>query len=174
MMGKVLVRIEKVLTRVSIAAVFVMACLTTFDAAGRYVFSAPITAANEMTAKYFMVFGMFFGLCAGYHGGSNIRVTFLVRRFPRKFKLVVDHIVQILSVLSATLLVICTFRLFLNNLHIGMLDAPSIPVGPAYLAAPVGLAAFTLWLLYDIPRVRKGKSDLFKEENEEDMPTSVT
>jgi TRAP-type C4-dicarboxylate transport system permease small subunit len=173
-MGKVLVRMENLLTKVSIAAVFVMACLTTFDAAGRYLLNAPIPAANEITAKYFMVFAIFFGLCAGYHGGSNIRVTFLVNYFPRRFKLVVDHIVQILSVLSAALLVICTVRLFLNNLHIGMLDAPNIPVGPAYLAAPVGLAAFTLWLVYDVPRVRKGKSDLLKEENEGDMPTSVT
>ena len=172
-MGKLLIRIEKVLTAVSIAAIFVMVCLTTFDATGRYIFGTPIQAANEIAAKYCMVLAVFFGLCAGYHGGSNIRVTFLVNHFPRRVKVVVNHVVQILAVLCSILLIVAGFRLALRNLHIGMLDAPSIPVGPAYLAAPLGLCAFTLWLLYDIPRVRKGKSDLFKEENE-DTPTSVT
>jgi TRAP-type C4-dicarboxylate transport system permease small subunit len=163
-MGKLLIRVEKVLTTVSMAAIFVMVCLTTFDATGRYVFSAPIPAANEIAAKYCMIFAVFFGLCSGYHGGSNIRVTFLVNHFPRRAKLVVDHIVQILAILCSILLIVAGFRLALRNLHIGMLDAPSIPVGPAYLAAPLGLCAFTLWLLYDIPRVRKGKSDLFSGE----------
>ena len=120
-----------------------------------------------------MIFAVFFGLCAGYHGGSNIRVTFLVKHFPWRVKLVVDHVVQILAVLCTILLVVAGFRLALRNFYQGMLDAPSIPVGPAYLAAPLGLCAFLLWLLYDIPRVRKGKSDLFKEDHK-DMPTSVT
>ena len=172
-MGKLLSRIENVLTTVSIAAIFVMVCLTTFDATGTYIFSAPIPAANEIAAKYCMILAVFFGLCAGYHGGANIRVTFLVNHFPRRVKLVIDHVVQILAVLCTMLLIVAGIRLALRNLHIGMLDAPSIPVGPAYLAAPLGLCAFLLWLLYDIPRVRKGKSDLFKEDNE-DMSTSVT
>ena len=172
-MGKLLSRMEKVLTTVAIAATFVMVCLTTFDATGRYVFGAPITAANEIAAKYCMVLAVFFGLCAGYHGGSNIRVTFLVNHFPRRAKLVADHVVQILAILCSLLLIVAGFKLAFRNLHQGMLDAPSIPVGPAYLAAPLGVCAFTLWLLYDLPRVRKGKSDLFKEGDEE-MPTSVT
>ncbi len=172
-MGKVLSRIDKVLTAVSIAAVLVMVCLTTFDAAGRYIFSAPIPAADEIEAKYCMVLAVFFGLCAGYHGGANIRVTFLASHFPRRFKLIVDHIIQALAVLCSVMLIIATIKLAIRNIHLGLLDAPSMPVGPAYVAVPVGLAAFALWLLYDIPRVRKGKSDLFKEE-EEDKPMSVT
>lgn len=172
-MGKLLIRIEKVLTTVSMAAIFVMVCLTTFDATGRYVFSAPIPAANEIAAKYCMIFAVFFGLCAGYHGGSNIRVTFLVNHFPRRARLVADHVVQILAILCSILLIVAGVKLALRNLHIGMLDAPSIPVGPGYLAAPIGVFFFTLWLLYDIPRVRKGKSELFQEE-EEDKPMSVT
>ena len=53
---------------------------------------------------YIAASAVFFGLCAGYHGGSNIRVTFLVNHFPRWARLVVDHIVQVQA--APTLVVI--------------------------------------------------------------------
>ncbi len=165
-MERLLHRIEKVLTTVSIVAVIVMVCLTTIDTVGRYLLNRPFPAANEVTAKYLMVVAVFFGFCYGYHQGSNIRVTFLVRHFPRRAKLVVDYIVQVLSVVPAILLVVSTFELALRHIHVGLLDAPNVPVGPAYMVAPVGLLALTLWLLYDIRQVRKGKSGLLIEEEE--------
>ncbi len=172
-MGRVLSRIERILTSLSIAAVFLMVCLTTADTIGRYVLNMPIQAANEVTAKYLMVVAVFFGLSYGYHSGSNIRVTFLVRHFSGRTKLVLEYIVQLLSVVIVLLLVVSAVALASRNLHQGLLDAPSVPVGPAYVVAPVGLCLLALWLIYDVRQVRKGKSGLLTEE-EEDVTTSTT
>lgn len=170
-MGKLLYRIENVLTRLSVASIFMMVLVTTFDTIGRYLLKMPIPAGNEITAKYLMVIAVYFGLCYGYHRGSNIRVTFLVRFFPRRLKLVVDHFIQIVSGLLGILLVISSFKVAMRNIHIGLLDIPEIPVGPAYLVVTAGLIVLTLWLMYDISQVIKGKSGLFVEE---DDSTSTT
>ena len=165
-MEKLLYRIENVLTHLSVVSIFIMVFMTTFDTIGRYIFSMPIPGGNEITAKYLMVIAVFFGLSYGYHRGSNIRVTFLVRFFPRRIKLFLDHFIQIVSALLGILLVIGSFRVAFRNFHIGLMDIPSIPVGPAYLVVSIGLILFSLWLLYDINQVRKGKSGLFVEEDE--------
>ena len=82
----------------------------------------------------------------------------------QSMRLALAIVLTIPAVLCGVLLIVAGVRLALRNLHIGMLDAPSIPVGPTYFAAPLGVFVFTLWLLYDIPRIRKGKSDLFTGE----------
>lgn len=172
-MGKLLSRIEKVLTTMSITSLFIMVCFITADAFGRYLLSMPIPASNEIIAKYFMIIAVFFGLSHGYHKGSNIRVTFLVRYFPPRVNLAIYYIIQILTLLIAILFIVGTVALALRNIDQGLLDAPSIPVGPAYLVVPSGLFLLALWLFYDISQIRKGKSGLFVEE-EGDTTTSAT
>ena len=114
-MEKLLYRIENVLTHLSVVSIFIMVFMTTFDTIGRYIFSMPIPGGNEITAKYLMVIAVFFGLSYGYHRGSNIRVTFLVRFFPRRIKLFLDHFIQIVSALLGILLVISSFRVAFRN-----------------------------------------------------------
>ena len=169
---KLLSRIEKVLTTLAIASVFIMVCLTTVDSGGRYLLNQPIQGSYEMTEKYFMVITVFFALCYGYHKGSNMRVTFLVRHLSGQIKLVFDYIVQILSIVYGILLVISTFLYALRGIHDSLINVYGIPLGPAYMVAPVGLFILTLWLLYDVGQVKKGNSGLFVEE--EEITTSVT
>jgi TRAP-type transport system small permease protein len=166
LMRKVLNRIEKVFTALAIGSVLMMVCLTTVDSLGRYLFNRPIHGSYEITERYLMVITVFFGLCYGYHKGCNIRVTFLVRHLPRQIKLAVDYIVQILSILCGIILVISSFRMALRGIHESLTYVYDIPLGPAYIVAPVGLLMLTLWLLYDLGQVKKGKSGLFAEEEE--------
>jgi TRAP-type C4-dicarboxylate transport system permease small subunit len=165
-MRKLLSRIEKVLTTLAMASVFMMVCLTTIDSGGRYLFNQPIQGAYEITEKYLMVVSVFFALCYGYHKGCNIRVTFLVHHLPRRLKLVVDYIVQILSIVYGLLLLVSTFRYALRGIHDSLINVYGIPLGPAYMVLPVGLFMLTLWLLYDVGQVKKGKSGLFVEGEE--------
>jgi TRAP-type transport system small permease protein len=172
-MANVLTRIEKVLTVFSIVSVFLIVWLTTIDSVGRYLFNRPLQGAYEMTEKYLMVVSVFFALSYGYRYGSNIRVTFLVRHLPRRTKLAVDYIVQILSILYGSLLVVGTFIKALKSINEKMMDAYDLPLGPAYLVMPVGLLMLTLWMIYDLRQVRQGKSRLLVEE-EDPATTTVT
>jgi TRAP-type C4-dicarboxylate transport system permease small subunit len=163
-MSKVLNRVEKVLSNVSVASVLVMVCFTTMDAAGRYLLNQPIHGSYAVTEKYFMVITVFFALSYGYHNGSNIRVTFLMRYFPPRVKLTLNYIVQILSVLWGILLVVGSFTTSVGNIHLNLNDFYNVPVLPAYLVAAVGLLMLTLYLLLDLRHVKDGKSGLFVEE----------
>jgi len=165
-MRKLLDRVERVLTTLAIASVFMMACLTTIDSAGRYFFNQPIQGAYEITEKYLMVISVFFALCYGYHKGCNIRVTFLVHYLPRQVRLVIDYIVQILSIVYGLLLLVSTFRYALRGIHDSLINVYGIPLGPAYMVIPAGVLMLTLWLIYDMGQVKKGKSGLFVEEEE--------
>jgi TRAP-type C4-dicarboxylate transport system permease small subunit len=163
-------RIEKGFTTLAMASVFMMVILVTVDSGGRYLFNLPIQGSYEITEKYLMVIAVFFALCYGYHKGCNIRVTFLVRYFPLRIKLVLDYIVQTLSTVYAILLLVSTFRYALRGIHNSLINVYGLPLGPAYMVLPVGLLMLTFWLLYDIGQIKRGKSGLFVEEEE----TSVT
>jgi TRAP-type C4-dicarboxylate transport system permease small subunit len=113
-----------------------------------------------------MVSAIFLATAFAYRGGANIRVTFLVDRLPRLVKLVVNHLVQIVSMLYCAALVYATFKQALRTIATGTtLSSIEIPQGPAYLFVPVGLFLATLMMLADIGKVRKGKSPLFQEES---------
>jgi TRAP-type C4-dicarboxylate transport system permease small subunit len=101
---------ERVLTVVAVAATFGMMVLTTADAGGRYLFNRPILAAFELTTNYLMVAAVFLALPHAYRQGANIRVTFLVDRLGRRPRLVIDHAVQLISMLYCAMLVFATFQ----------------------------------------------------------------
>jgi TRAP-type C4-dicarboxylate transport system permease small subunit len=165
-MIKVLTRIEKVLSNLSIASVLVMVCFTTIDAAGRYLLNQPIHGSYAVTEKYFMIIAVFFAFSYGYHNGSNIRVTFLVRHFSPGVRLIFNHIVQILSILYGILLVLGSFTTFVRNINMKLTDFYDAPLLPSYLVTVVGLLMLTLYLFLDLRHVKDGKSGLFVEEEE--------
>lgn len=165
-MQRLLDACENFLTYLAVSAVFIMMLLTTADAAGRYLFNQPITGAFEFTSSYLMVASVFLGMTYVYRGGGYIRVTFLVDRLPRMVKLVVDHLVQLVSMLYCAALVYCTFKYALRAITMGTkLSTVEIPQGPAYFLVPAGLVLVSLMMLLDLARVRKGKSPLFREES---------
>jgi len=165
-MEKLLNGCEKALTSVAVFATFIMMLLTTADAAGRYLLNRPITGAYEITTNYLMVAAIFLAMTFAYRGGANIRVTFLVGRLPQLVKLVVNHLVQILSIVYCSTLVYATFKQALRTIATGTtLSSIEIPQGPAYLLVPAGLLLASVTMLVDLWKVRKGKSPLFQEES---------
>lgn len=165
-MQRLLDSCENVLTHAAAFATFIMMLLTTADAAGRYLFNRPITGAYEITTNYLMISAVFLAMAFAYRGGANIRVTFLVARLPRLTKLVVNHLVQIVSMLYCAALVYATFKQALRTTATGTtLSSIEIPQGPAYFLVPVGLLLATMMMLVDLGKVRKGKSPLFQEES---------
>lgn len=165
LMRKLFNSCESVLTYLALGSTFIMMCLTTADALGRYIFNWPITGAYEITENYLMTMTIFLGLSYAYREGFLIRVTFLADRLSGKVKQVINHLVQTFAILYGAILVVTTLkRTFQTLASGGMLGNVPVPLWPAYLMVPVGLFFMTLLMVLDLPQVRKGKSHLFKEE----------
>jgi TRAP-type C4-dicarboxylate transport system permease small subunit len=150
------------LTVVAALATFGMMLLMTVDAAGRYLFNRPILAAYELTTNYLMVAVIFLALPYAYRQGANIRVTFLVDRLGPTPRLVIDHLVQVISILYCAALVLATAQQARHVLSTGTTFATlDLPLWPAHVVVSAGLFLTTLMMLIDLGRVRKGRSSLF-------------
>jgi TRAP-type C4-dicarboxylate transport system permease small subunit len=158
-------RCELVLIYAGVLATFAMMCLTSADAFSRYLFNSPILGAYEITEKYLMVAAIFLGLSYAFRGGVFIRVTFLVDRLPPALKLLANHVAHLLSIAFCVIILIATTQQALRGLSDDTtLSALPILVGPAYSLVPLGFLALTVLMILDLPRVRSGRSLLFKEE----------
>ncbi len=161
-----LLRCEAVLIYAAVLATFVMMCLTSVDAASRYLINSPITGAYEVTEKYLMVAGTFLGFSYAYRGGVFIRVAFLVDRLPAALKLLCNYFAQIVSLIYCLVFVVATTQQALRAIaEATTLSTLPILVGPAYFLVPVGFFAMTVLMLIDLPRVRTGQSHLFGEDS---------
>lgn len=159
-----LVACERALTLVAALATFVMMLLTTADAGGRYLFNRPILAAYELTTNYLMVAVVFLAMPYAYRQGANIRVTFLVEHLGRSVRLVIDHLVQLVSLVYCAVLVYAAFQQMRHVRRTGTTFATlDLPMWPAHLVVSLGLFVTTLLMLIDLPRVRRGRSSLFTE-----------
>jgi TRAP-type C4-dicarboxylate transport system permease small subunit len=162
-MGAWLDRCERGCTIVAAIAAFAMMLLTTADAAGRYLLNRPIIVAYELTTSYLMIAAVFLALPLAYRQGANVRVTFLVQRLGGRVRLAIDHVVQVLSILYCAALVIATAEQARHVLSTGTtLTTIELPQWPGYALVSVGLFVVTLWMAFDLPAVRRGRSALFK------------
>ena len=165
-MEKGLLRIEKGLLPVAMAALFGMMCLTTVDAVWRYLFNSPITGAYEITEKYLMLITIFLGVSYTYRGAGFIRVTILMDRLPRSWKVPINYFAQLFSIVYCTVLIWGTYeyaaRLYRQGTTLGSIYSLPQWIGAAFI--PLGLLLAGLFLLLDLPRVGKGKSSLFSDE----------
>ncbi|HEY7870842.1 MAG TPA: TRAP transporter small permease [Methylomirabilota bacterium] len=156
---------EWLFTLVAVAATAAMMLLTTADAVGRYLLNRPILAAYELTTNYLMVATVFLAMPYAYRQGANIRVTFLVDRLRGRTRLVVDHLVQVVSILYCAALVVATWRqtrhVLATNTTLVTID---LPLWPAHLVVFLGLLLTTLLLVVDLGAVRRGASSLFRPE----------
>ena len=155
---------ERFLTLVAVLTAFAMMLLTTADAVGRYVLNRPILVAYEFTTNYLMVAAVFLAMPYAYRGGANIRVTFLVERIRGTTRLVIDHIVQIVSMLYCAALVVATAQQAYHMLSTRtMFTTVELPMWPGHVAVSLGLFLTATMMLFDVGQVRKGRSSLFTE-----------
>ena len=157
---------ERVLTYAAVTATSIMVFLTTADAIGRYLFNRPITGAYEITEKYLMLACVFLGCAYAYRKGAFIRVTILTDHLPRSVMVVINHLVQVLSILYILVMVVAStaqmLRLYGSKMTFNTI---SEPVWPASALVPVGLLFMLVLMSLDLRKVRKGESALFKEDS---------
>jgi TRAP-type C4-dicarboxylate transport system permease small subunit len=169
-----LFRMAEVLTFLSIVSAFIMVCLTAVDAMGRYFLNQPITGVYEIEEKYLMVFLVYFAFAYAYREGANIRVTFLVDRFPLKVQSVIRYIVQIFSFLYIVFLFLSATQVNLGRLAdvVDLTRRFGLPMWPAYLIISICLLFLSLLVFLDLWQIKNGKSGLFKEESSQE-PSSM-
>ena len=157
-------RCERVVTLLSVAAAFTMMVLTTADAVGRYVLNRPILVAYEVTTNYLMVAAVFLAMPYAYRQGANIRVTFVVERLGGRTRLIIDHVVQLLSLLYCLALVVATFQQGHHMMSTRtMFTTVELPVWPGHLAVTVGLLLTAVMMLFDLTEIRRGRPSFFRE-----------
>ncbi len=174
-MEKVLGHLEKWSTHVAVFSIFIMMLLTTADAIGRYLFSLPIVGAYEFTEKFLMIIAVYLGASYTYRGGSTIRITLLFDRLPRKVKMVLSYFAQVFSICYGFLLVVpavlSVIRVYDQKIT---LSSPQLPLWVPYTTIPIGLFLMSLFMLRDLPRVRSGRSALFREGGSSDVMAEDT
>lgn len=152
----------------AVVAAAAMMLLTSADALARYLLNSPILGAYEITEKYLMVAMIFLGLSYAYRGGMFIRVTFLVERMPRGWRVAADHLSHLLSIAYALIFLVATARQAARALSDATtMSALPILTGPAYLMVPISFLALTVLMLADLPRVREGRALLFTQGDPE-------
>jgi TRAP-type C4-dicarboxylate transport system permease small subunit len=165
---RILHRCELVLVYAAVVAAFAMMLLTSADALSRYLLNSPILGAYEITEKYLIVAMVFLGLSYAYRGGVFIRVTFLIDRLPRNWRIAADHVSHAISIFYSLIFLVATGRQAWRALS-DATTMTTLPVltGPAYWFVPVGFFALAILMLIDLPRVREGKALLFAQEGPE-------
>jgi C4-dicarboxylate transporter DctQ subunit len=167
---KIMEQCEKVLTSIAVLSIFIMMMLTTADAVGRYIFNSPITGAYEFTEKYLMLAAVYLGTAYTYRGGSTIRITLIVSRLPAKIRMGLNIFAQIFSIVYGFFLIVPNIQsLYRTYVHGTTLTSTDLPLWPPYVAIPLGLLLMSLFMLWDLPKVPKGKSALFTEDEISDV-----
>jgi TRAP-type C4-dicarboxylate transport system permease small subunit len=162
--GAWLDRAERALTWLAVIATFTMMLLTTADAAGRYLLNRPILVAYELTTNYLMIAAVFLAMPFAYRQGANIRVTFLVDRLRGRLRLVIDHVVQLVSTLYCATLVVATFLQARHIMRTGTtFTTVDLPLWPGHMIVSVALFLTAVLMLADLGRVRGRRSSLFRD-----------
>ncbi|HWU38693.1 MAG TPA: TRAP transporter small permease, partial [Candidatus Acidoferrum sp.] len=146
----------------AMASTFLMMCLTTADAAGRYFFNFPLLWAYEFTETYLLVATVYLGTSCAYREGGFIRVTFFLEHLSSKVQAVLNLFAQVVCILLGLFFIVATIYQTPKAPFGVTLDV--LPSGPGYVIVLVGLLVVTLVMGFDL---LKGKSGLTKEESKD-------
>ena len=142
---------------------------------GRYLFNLPIFFAFEVTERYLMASGVFLALSFAYRNDVFIRVGFFIEKLPTPVKMFFDHVAQIVTSGYCLFFAYASLEQSLKGVAEGAtLSSVRIPLAPAYFVVPIGFAALAVLVIYDIAKVRKGKSRLMPPQIEGDVGQSAT
>ena len=163
-MHNLLRRLESVCISLAGLSAFLMMCLTSGDALGRYVFNSPIAGAYEMTESYLMMISCFFGACYAYREGMYVRITFFIDRMPRRVKIVFNYFAQFFICVLSTALFIAAIKMAVNIFLKGekLYIYGGIPLWPSHAVIALGFFFMSLRMVLDLPLVKGERSGLFK------------
>ncbi|WP_404455016.1 TRAP transporter small permease [Virgibacillus necropolis] len=147
--------IEKVISIILIAALTLVLASSVFY---RYFLNEPIYWASEASI-FMMAWLTFIGGSLGLKYKSQASITFLVERFSKGGKRILDIISHILILLFLILLIYLSYE-WIFSLTSQKSSAMRIPMWIPYLSVPVGLTFSFIHLLnYTINLVKNNKQE---------------
>ncbi len=144
----VLRRVESVMHFLACAALFLLMLLISADAAGRYLFNAPVEGAYEITELYMMVGIVLFGFGTTQRTGGHVRITLLFDRLSPGLRRAFDSVFLAAAFAVFAVATVAAGQLALDHLVAGRTQGGvmALPLGPSWLILVVGLGSFCLRL----------------------------
>jgi TRAP-type C4-dicarboxylate transport system permease small subunit len=131
-------KIESVFTYIVVGLLLMMMLLGTADVVGRYVFNSPIKGTLEIS-ELLMAVAIFLGWGYVQSSKSNIRVDFIIKRYPLKANQIVELVILILTFMLFAMITWQSFNLAMIDLDYGrLIENVYIPAFPFKLMVAVG------------------------------------
>lgn len=147
----------------AVICISLMMLLISADTLGRYIFSKPISGANEIVTLYLIVGVVFIGLSNTFKANEHISVDIVVNKLPGVIKKPIAIFVHFIGLLL--FIFICyqswlvTYHAFISNeSYIG---AVTFPLYTAYGLVPLGCLFIVIRLLLKLLIIITG----YKEES---------
>ena len=140
---------SKVIAWVSFAGIAVMVVLTILDVALSKTINSPVKGTFEIVERV-MIATVFCAFAYGQTRKTHINMTMIIGRFPVKIRMMLFALMSFLSVAASGIMTYAAILQTLNSIKMNYQTAVlKIPFWPFYLIEGIGMAAFTLTLLYD-------------------------
>jgi TRAP-type transport system small permease protein len=160
-LDRVLTRITRIMSAIAAMAVLCMMLLNVADICARYFLHLPIRGAHELV-EFSMILAVFLGIPYVQHGKTNISVSLLTDRFPRKAKVITEGIMCILSLGIIGIMTWEAFGYFWRMWERGKeTTVLALPVAPFQFIVAVGL--FVLFIVI-IAELLHSISDIFERK----------
>lgn len=145
-MEKIL-RFQKILADILGLLVLVLMFLIVIDVGGRYLFNIPLKGGVEIS-QIVMTWVLFLPLAYALIRGAHVRVTVITMQFSPRFNLILDVLVNLVSLGFLGLVAFVGWLQFWESFSIGEIMAAPIwiPLWLAKLAMPLGFSLISIQL----------------------------
>ena len=131
---------------VGCAALVLISAIIPWAVFTRYVLNSAASWPEPMAVLLTIVV-TFIGAAAGYRFNLHMNVSFFADKLPRRFRIVLDLVVQLLMALIAAFMIVWGTRLVEVTWHNTIADFPFLSVGVTYLPIPVGGVFLLLFIV---------------------------
>ncbi|ARD47960.1 hypothetical protein SporoP37_07250 [Sporosarcina sp. P37] len=161
-LSNLLTRLDKLITYVSAATIFIMMMWIVMDVVLRSVFNSPITGTIEITGEYLLLIIVYLSISYAYKEGSHVSVDFIVEKFPKPLRSVLKVITNLLAITTFSLLGYANYLkgmdYFANDVRTTSLL--HYPLAPALLIISIGVFLLVINLLLESIAIIRGKVEV--------------
>lgn len=145
-------RLERYLMFLAVVLITFMMLLISADTIGRYVFSKPITGANEIVTIYLIVAIVYLALSNTLKHNEHISIDFFASKFPEWIQKIFSIITNFLALLLFSIIFyqswLVTYKAYVTSeSFVGVI---TFPMFPAYGLVPLGSLFLIIRLIINL------------------------
>ncbi|GAB3063760.1 TRAP transporter small permease [Virgibacillus ainsalahensis] len=151
--------LDKILAAICVSLFGFLVVLVTWQVFTRFILNDP-SAVTEELAKYCFVWLVLFGAAFVFGERGHMAVEFIKDSFPRKVKLVVGILIEIVIIVFAILVLLVGGYLGTEIAWNQLSASLQIPVGYLYAALPLSGVFTIFYCIYNITRILKNNKSI--------------